>query len=440
MFSIAVLIILVVTGIVASSIVSAGQSDNGITAAFQKQIDFVQSNNLMTDSEKVEKLCETFLFMKNQDYTLDSDLDLSGLYYNNNKFAKNQKYIKDKMKLKKEIRKKLDHKILWDNISVKINDVKIDGDTATVKAFEDYRFILDNYQDGFSSTGFNYIIGFQKYDNKWLITEVKSDDEFDIANQDSEINIDAMVKEALSSKTAKPDVSKDILDKEKKYQEELNQISVGANLTPLFTTVSYNRTGASNYAIMHSDNSGTDPNSSYCLYFPYYITDTESDCQNFGSQCVWYGFGGDHSYQGVADKSLPMYDNGKAGARSWYQGSTKYDCSGQVSPPAPYTWTSVIAFADYINNGGVSVRGPYGWINTGDISFAEVGDIIQIRNTNWYHTYVVNAVTGTYGSRTKENIWVCAHTGTRNNNRLDTAYGGSISNMRTVRIASCTNP
>ncbi|NTU99378.1 hypothetical protein HGA64_05260 [Candidatus Falkowbacteria bacterium] len=141
-----------------------------------------------------------------------------------------------------------------------------------------------------------------------------------------------------------------------------------------------------------------------------------SDCQNFASQCVWYGFGGTNSSTNINSKDFPMIGSG---TRAWYQTATQYDDS--------LSWINVISFADYVSSSSTSTRGIFGWINNNNLSYAEVGDTIQIYSSSqgWYHTYVVNAVTGTSGSRTNSNIWVCAHTSNRNNERLDTVIGSS---------------
>lgn len=84
-------------------------------------------------------------------------------------------------------------------------------------------------------------------------------------------------------------------------------------------------------------------------------------------------------------------------------------------------------------------------INAGDVSNAEVGDIIQIRkleNGTWryYHTYVVDDVDGTSGNRTNANIWVSAHTTDRFRERLDTIIGSSQSNLRLIEILGYYKP
>ena len=77
-------------------------------------------------------------------------------------------------------------------------------------------------------------------------------------------------------------------------------------------------------------------------------------------------------------------------------------------------------------------------ISTGDLSETRVGDILQIKDSSgtYYHTYIVNSVTGSEGNRTNSDIWVCAHSANRRNEQLSTIIGSSQSNMRLIRITA----
>ena len=122
------------------------------------------------------------------------------------------------------------------------------------------------------------------------------------------------------------------------------------------------------------------------------------------------------------------------GSRAWYHTSEQYDT------PDTWVWTGCEYFAPYIDDGGYGSEGPYGYLGSaGDVSDAEEGDIIQIRKLEngvwrWYHTYVVDDVDGTAGSRANSNIWVSAHTTDRCMERLDTIIGSSQSNLRLIEI------
>lgn len=138
----------------------------------------------------------------------------------------------------------------------------------------------------------------------------------------------------------------------------------------------------------------------YNSNFPSYDNDG-GDCQNFGSQCVWYGFGGVNSSTYINSHSSPMINDGLNSSNSWYHGGTKYDTGTN------WAWTGVNYYRNYvrINNGLTAVE-------YNGVAYARVGDIVQVSwkgNGNFNHTYVVTDVTGTLGSRTPSNITICGH-------------------------------
>lgn len=75
------------------------------------------------------------------------------------------------------------------------------------------------------------------------------------------------------------------------------------------------RDDASWYGITYSSNSPGD--TSYNK--DYFQTATPGDCQNFVSQCIWYGFGGQIATQPIEDRELPMVYN-VSGANAWWWG------------------------------------------------------------------------------------------------------------------------
>lgn len=148
------------------------------------------------------------------------------------------------------------------------------------------------------------------------------------------------------------------------------------------------------------------------------------DCQNYGSQCVWYALGGLETTAAVNGHNLPMIGPSYS-SRNWYNDKFGYHSA---------SWTACDPFASYVNNGNVSVMGLYGIIYSG-VANAEVGDIIQISNDGgitYGHTFVVTKVTGTAGSRTTSNVWVCSHTTDLTTTALSTVT--SSGTFKTVRV------
>lgn len=113
----------------------------------------------------------------------------------------------------------------------------------------------------------------------------------------------------------------------------------------------YDRNKAVEYAIKYA----TTRNPKY-----YNFDKIGGNCTNYASQCLYAG--------------LPIMNYS---ANGWYYNS--------ISNRSP-AWTDVNFFYDFlINNKSV---GPYA--TKVDISLAEVGDFIQLKNqTRWYHTLVI---------------------------------------------------
>ena len=308
----------------------------------------------------------------------------------------------------KKLHKTLGHKILWDNQDVQVKSMEINGDTATVNAYVLYKYVLNDYTNGFSESGTKYDMVFKRYNDKWHITEIKSDDEFDQEYYNTDIDVEKLVQENCSNVITDPVINND--QAPKTNTERLLPQWTYVAYQPSFHEV-WRYTAA--FAIDYND-----------CFWAY-----DSDCQNFGSQCVWFGFGGAATDQEAIDnKEFPMVNDG---IRDWYQTSEQYDT------PSTWVWTGCEYFAPYIDAGGYGYEGPFGNMGSaGDVSDAEIGDIIQIRDGSgvWYHTFVVDYVDGTAGSRANSNIWVSAHTTDRHSERLDTIVGSSQSNLRLVEI------
>jgi len=124
-----------------------------------------------------------------------------------------------------------------------------------------------------------------------------------------------------------------------------------------------------------------------------------ADCQNFVSQCVWYGFGGYDTAGAINGHMLPMIDT-VDGAADWWG-----DSSGASSNN---TWISVTAFTQMIKdnyaNDRVGVQG-----RDGVLSSTLRGDIVSMKAYN--HVFIVNDVYDDGDGVTQyDEVYVCAHT------------------------------
>lgn len=297
-------------------------------------------------------------------------------------------------------------------VTPSIQEILIEGDKATIKVTENYIFIASDRNQK-SETGTIYEIKSINSEGKWLITEITSDCSFESAFKEIGINIDEILLLKSLNTMTDDDKNKDVAKKMVEQEEMIRKLNL--------SYTSYDRNKAKQYALEYS--TFANPfNEKFWFY-------AGVNCQNFASQAVWYGLGGEDNQQAINSKQFPMLDLGKNHERSWYQTVVRYDC------PTNWSWTGVEYFQDYMSAGGYFTVGPYGHLFSG-VAWADIGDIIQVdwgATGSWFdHAYVVVAVDGTLGSRTPSNIWVSAHTNRVHNKRLSTEPG---SYYRTIKIA-----
>lgn len=419
-------VVLVILTVALSNLVTAtdrtstSSIDSVKQQLFQNQHDSIQSNTSISDKEKIEKLVSTFFTAKADNYKNDDgDIDVSIFFDYSTEGRINHIRINNLSKLEKGLRKGANAKISRDKLNITINEIDINNNSASVNVYENYRYTLEGVNQGESSRGITYNFDFMKKDGKWLISNITSDNEFDNILLSS-VNYDVanVFKERLSTKIFHDSKA---MEKEAELNKLINNSSTNF-ATQSLEYYTYHRDWAGTYARAYSNSShsNSDP-LPYNSLFPNYCP---NDCQNFASQCIWYGFGGTNNSTYINNKEIPMVSSDD---RAWYQSGTKYDNSN--------TWTAVINFANYISSSSYLTQGPMGVIYTNDLSCVDVGDTIQITNgTRYYHTYVVSAVTGTLGARTNSDIWVCAHTANRYNERFDIVWGSSQTNTRNIRI------
>ena len=153
----------------------------------------------------------------------------------------------------------------------------------------------------------------------------------------------------------------------------------------------------------------------YCTYLG-----DNADCQNYVSQCLWAGFGGN---QGV-----PAYQQYPMDSIWW---TTHYNCSNQ--------WSSASNFYNYVtgnqNNNTNGVQGTdWGTVT----NYMQPGDYVY--DVNMGHVYFMTGCDDSKGSLSGVAEWpeiiISAHNENHIDHYLQTLYWGGIipSNMKFMRI------
>lgn len=400
--------ILLACVVLTTTLVSVNASGgSNISATITKELDLINSNKLLTDEQRISKVIDAYFILKNETlkdiYVDDAFLfDTSSL-----SSKKNYQYNKNKIDYFKQLRSKSGLKVIWSNFNILMDNIKVNENEAVAQVTEENKSIVGKYENGFSTESTKYTIKMKKAGDKWLISEIASNDEFDKSYLDDETAFSNILNGKIKAAPASQGTRKD------------QPIQTKSGVSPQATY--YNRTNAMIYAMTYA-NTG-----SYNSKFANYAS-ANTDCQNFASQCVWYGFGGTNTTDAINNKSFPMRGN-TLSSDQWYQTGTYGDCSTN-GDQSPHTWNYVPHFANYIDT---SSKGPWGFIYSG-VSNADQGDTIQYWNgSEWSHTYVVVSVQGSSGSRTVNDIWVSAHTADINNQVLSSRVSNP-SLLRTIRI------
>jgi hypothetical protein len=167
--------------------------------------------------------------------------------------------------------------------------------------------------------------------------------------------------------------------------------------TAVATYRSYNRSSTSGGAIYYAN--------LYALSYNTKFKPYSRDCQNFVSQCVWYGFGGVNTATAIENHDLPMVKPGLNGTEWWADSSTT---------GGNWTWTwigdsSLSGFRQMItdNFNGV-LTGVQG--REGTMSSLLVADYVS--NYTWSHVYIVVEIPdlNLNGRVDYNEIYVSAHT------------------------------
>lgn len=195
----------------------------------------------------------------------------------------------------------------------------------------------------------------------------------------------------------------------------------------------YNAQNGSCYAYTYSANDGS-KNTYYNDKFYYHY---QTDCINFGSQCIWAGFGGSNDDASILNHNAPM-DAG--GTWQWY-GRAADD-----SEVSYVTWRSNQYFNRYMTGMNHSGSGEAGVLSriielpavsgsgNGVLEinpFDLLGAVLQVKggSTDYAHAIFVVGINPTKGKFTRNNVYFCSHT----NNRRNACLGDWFPNCK-IRV------
>lgn len=305
------------------------------------------------------------------------------------------------------------------SMDLRFDKIVVSGIKATVEVYEWFSFeyydVLTNESvlNMQSGMGLDYEITLVKEGDSWLIDGFSFDDPAYESLKDPNVSITSVVQGRMTS------------DQERVEFMDFGPVNDVSSVDPCVVetvTVTINRNRAVAYALQYAGNLRNP------LFLDCSSSDLGGDCQNYASQCIWYGLGGINTASAINSHAAPMIDI-SGNSWNWYMDDYGYHSA---------SWTAVNPYANYIaaNN---TILGLYGTVYTG-VRYAQIGDVIQISDSDgFYHSYIVVQTTGTFGSRTPANIYVCAHTRDITTTQLSTISADS-SIFRTVRVNGVRYP
>jgi hypothetical protein len=301
------------------------------------------------------------------------------------------------------------------SVDYQFNKVDIQGTFAKANVSELISFYYSDCDEP-TYIGTEYEVYLINIDDQWYIYDMSSDDEQDCVFEDKDFDLTEALKE---------------YDSITEYSTDGITQEVNGRICALQSSVTnyrtYNKESAARYAYTYTTSGSANQTSYYNLLFNSY----NADCQNFASQCVWAGFGGDNTSSSISGTLIPM-DN--VGTNRWY-----------ANPAATYwAWTACSYFRNYISSSSSSsdtrmladiydIAGNVNSFSGLPIYPAElIGSVMHVYGSNgaYDHAIIITNVTGS----TRSDIYFCAHTSHRKNAKLSDFWPAQSTDIDTGRI------
>lgn len=355
----------------------------------------------MSDAETVRLTCESFLAMAKASVRIPARYDLTKKILTTSLGKDTIQYRLSEYAYQAELNKALGHIISDDLLEFTDFSVEFSGDKAIANIVESYTYYIN---DGFDDESFRrkmYTLELQNIDNHWQIIGITTDDPWELEPNFNyqPINVQVAVSSILSVESLS---EADLISFKDENLNDKNR----ANLYEW----TYDTSKAVTYAVAHYRDTS---NSVFGFT-------SGNNCQNFSSQCVWAGLGG----SGTSTTARPAVPTSRVSIDAFNvwcrnQNTTYYD-----KFYFNWAWDNVRGFMKLLRASSMYAEGPYGNAFYADaVKCAEVGNVLSV---NWSgtadedsmdHAMFVTGVTGTFGSRTKGDVKIAAHT-----TQTNTAY------------------
>lgn len=277
------------------------------------------------------------------------------------------------------------------NMDISIINTYINNDSAYVHLYTyvTYYYTGDPEQ---AAAGDNYVVYFAKLNGEWIIADVYA--------EEIEANGYSDILTSIDTRTGLFDIwleSDTLLSNDDPIYTVSIEPSNGTEITPQAITTQYDKTynqaNAVAYANTYATANYTAATGNVSSYMNPYFFDFSTlggNCQNFVSQCIWAGFGGNDAASAISRNQFPMNT-------SWY-------CESNGDHSGSFTATSY--FRNYINGEGsysgqspaliasdyeIDVDGATAF--TGFTSSQLLGAVLHV-NSTLGHAIIITSATG----------------------------------------------
>jgi len=295
----------------------------------------------------------------------------------------------------------------WSIISddIRFSDLKIEmsGKNAKASIVESYTYYIN---DGFSGESFRrkmYTFVLEYSGEDWLITNIFTDDPWEIQPTFVYKAIDVEAEIARLDEENQSVLASNVSEEMLSIQEMLNQ-QPSRNLYQW----NYSTSKAVAYAVANYANTSIPPFDTY--------TD---NCQNFASQCVWAGLGGLAINGRLVRPAVDLI------------GNNQWRNTREITDPAymynefyfNWPWDNVRGFAKrmIVTSTMSNAEGPFGYATySNGIQNSGLAQVLTVAwsgtpsEHNLDHAMFTTEVLGTFGSRTTSEVKISAHTSPTN--------------------------
>ncbi|MBQ4047391.1 MAG: amidase domain-containing protein [Clostridia bacterium] len=267
-------------------------------------------DTLTVEENAVFSLVSDFLSKKAKNEWIYTDYDLSLYFAPMAALSRANQNLIDITEVRREYHKEVG-KIKKDfTTDYMIQSIAVSEDVAEIEVYETIGYFIVNGNGEPTKSSEVYRIRLEKQD-RWYITDI----EIPYDALYSEVKFKSFDKNEYLSKSIKN--LNGLRSRAVSYEtvmlaesEDLGQNADGQRGAVNSITNAYNPAQAAAYASIYS----YEYNSNEFGGVFYDTTDRGGDCANFGSQCIWAGFGGDLTRAGGSSTSYPFDYSGIAGA------------------------------------------------------------------------------------------------------------------------------